>query len=128
MLLEIIPALFWKLIIESYKVFDQYMISNILAFVKGFEIAVFLIVAVIFVLITVGVTIRQARRMPKSYFINIVDLDGIQVSIDGLRQTFSTYEAAESYARYYRKTYEQQYRFKVIGSSERIDYDISRIS
>jgi len=127
MFLEIIGTLFWRITNEAYKVFAQYLISNILAFVKGFEIAIFVIVAAVFVLIAVGVSIRQARLLPKSYVIEIADLDGMQVSIDGLRQTFSTYEAAESYARFYRKMYEHQYRFKVIGSGERANYDKSRI-
>ncbi|HKZ61290.1 MAG TPA: hypothetical protein VJZ68_02575 [Nitrososphaera sp.] len=83
-------------------------------------------VAVIFVLITVAMTIRQLRRLPKSYFIEIVDLDGRKTTVDGLRQIFSTYEAAESYARFYRKMYDRQYTFKVIGSKERAIYDVTR--
>jgi len=124
MLSEIIATLFSKPLVESYKFLDQYMISNILAFVKGFEFAIILIVACIVALIAVGVMIRQARRMPQYYFISIIDLDGNQVAIDGLRQSFSTYEGAESYARCYRKMYQGQYKFKVVGSTERIDHKV----
>ena len=37
--------------------------------------------------------------------------------IDGLRQTFATHDAPESYARLYSEMYErQQYKFKVTGN------------
>jgi hypothetical protein len=42
---------------------------------------------------------------------------GRETVIDGLRQTFATYDAAESYARWYREIYgAQQYKFRVIGN------------
>ena len=120
MIFEVIVALFVRFFSDSYRFFDQYLVTNILAFVRGFEVAIFLMAAVIFLLVAVGMTIRQVRRLPKSYSIEILDLDGRRSSIDGIRQTFSTYDAAESYARYYRQTYDQQYTFKVIGSSESV--------
>jgi hypothetical protein len=102
-----------------YNAFNQYLVSNVLAFAKGFEVAIAFTAAAVFLLIAVGITIRQAkRRMPKSYRMEIIDLDGKRTSIDGLRYTFSTYDAAESYAKFYQKTYERQYRFKVVGSSK----------
>jgi hypothetical protein len=128
MIFDIITSLFGKLLSDSYKVLDQYLITNFLTFVKGFEIAIFMTVAVIFLLITVGIALRLLRRMPKSYFIEVVDLDGSKTTVDGLRQVFSTYEAAESYARFYRKMYDHQYTFKVIGSKERANYNMSRMS
>ncbi len=118
MIFDIVIAVFEKFFTDSHRVFDQYLIANVLAFVKGFEVAIFLMAAVMFLLIVVGVTIRQARRLPKSYAIEIIDLDGRQESIDGIRQMFSTYEAAESYARVYRQSYGHQYRFRVIGLKE----------
>lgn len=118
MIFEVIVALLVRFFSDSYRFFDQYLVTNILAFVRGFEVAIFLMAAVIFLLVSVGITIRQVRRLPKSYSIEILDLDGMRSSIDGIRQTFSTYDAAESYARYYRQTYDQQYTFKVVGSSE----------
>ena len=52
-----------------------------------------------FLLIAVGVALRQAKRLPRSYVIEIFDLDGRRALVDGLRRTFSTYDAAESYVR-----------------------------
>jgi len=120
MIFDIAIAVFGKLFAYSYKVLDQYLVANVMAFVRGFEFAIFLIVTLIFVLIAVRITIRHLRQLPKSYVIEIIDLDGRPVSIDGLRQIFSTYEAAESYARVYRKNYDHQYRFKVIGNKEEV--------
>ncbi len=126
MIFNIVMSLFEKLFSDSYRVLDQYLVSNFFAFIKGFEIAIFMTVAVFFLFITVAIAIRQVRRLPKSYFIEVADLDGRKTTIDGLRQIFSTYEAAESYARFYRKMYDRQYTFKVIGSRERTNYGISR--
>ena len=127
MIFDIIMSLFGKLFADSYKVLDQYLVSNFLAFIKGFEIAIFMTIAIIFLLITVAMAIRQLKRLPKSYLIEIVDLDGRKTTVDDLRQIFSTYEAAESYARFYRKMYDRQYTFKVIGRREIANYDTSRI-
>ena len=127
MIFDIIMSLFGRLFADSYKVLDQYLVSNFLAFIKGFEIAIFMTIAIIFLLITVAMAIRQLKRLPKSYLIEIVDLDGRKTTVDDLRQIFSTYEAAESYARFYRKMYDRQYTFKVIGRREIANYDTSRI-
>jgi len=120
-------SLFGRLFADSYKVLDQYLVSNFLAFIKGFEIAIFMTIAIIFLLITVAMAIRHLKRLPKSYLIEVVDLDGRKTTVDDLRQIFSTYEAAESYARFYRKMYDRQYTFKVIGRREIANYDTSRI-
>ena len=127
MIFNIIMSLFGRLFADSYKVLDQYLVSNFLAFIKGFEIAIFMTIAIIFLLITVAMAIRQLKRLPKSYFMEVVDLDGRKTTVDDLRQIFSTYEAAESYARFYRKMYDRQYTFKVIGRREIANYDTSRI-
>jgi hypothetical protein len=120
-------SFFERLFSDSYKVLDQYLISNFFAFIKGFEFAIIMTITVIFLLITVAIAIRELKRLPKSYFIEVFDIDGRRTTVDDLRQMFSTYEAAESYARFYRKMYDRQYTFKVIGSRERSNYDISRI-
>ena len=122
MLLEIAVALFDKLFANSYRVLDHYLVANFLAFIKGFEMAIFLIVAIIFLIVTANVTMRHARRLPKGYFIHMIDLDGRELALDGLRQRFSTYDAAESYAQLYRKNFANQYRFKVTGLLESIDF------
>ena len=109
---------FFKPFLLSYKVLEQYVIANLLTFVRGFEMAIVLTLAVIFLLITVGITIRRARRLPRSYIIEIIDLDGRRTIVDGLRQSFATYEAASSYARLYGKMFGHQYKFKVVGSDK----------
>lgn len=118
----IIVALFARLLSDGYKVIDQYLITNILTFVRGFEFAIVLVAAAVFMLIAVGIALRQARRLSRSYSIESFDLDGRHATIDGLRHTCSAYEVAESYARYYRQTFDRQYTFKVVGSVERIEY------
>ena len=114
-----VAIVFVKLFSAISKFFEESLIANFLSIVKGFEVAVFLAVAVVFMFIAVGVTIRQTRRLPNSYVIEVSDLDDRQTTIDGLRQTFSTYEGAESFARFYRQTYIHQYSFKVIGKKEK---------
>jgi hypothetical protein len=110
-------SLFANFFSHVYRFFDQYLVTHVLTFIRGFEFAIIMMAATIFVLIAVGIMLRQLRRLPKSYSVDIRDLDGRQVTIDGLRQRFSTYDAAESYARYYRQTYDRQYTFKVVGNS-----------
>jgi hypothetical protein len=127
MIFDIIMSFFERLFSDSYKVLDQYLISNFFAFIKGFEFAIIMTITVIFLFITVAIAIRQLKRLPRSYFIEVFDINGRRTTVDDLRQIFSTYEAAESYARFYRKMYDHQYTFKVIGSRERANYDISRI-
>jgi hypothetical protein len=128
MIFDVIVGLSGKIFNDSYRVLDQYLVTNFFAFIKGFEIAIFMTVAVIFLLITVGIAIRQLKQLPKSYFIVVFDIEGKKTTVDGLRQIFSTYEAAKSYARFYRKMYDSQYTFKVIGSRERVNYDAPRMS
>ena len=105
-----------KAINITFRWLDQNFISNFLSFVKGFEFAVIAIVAVFFLLVSAYMMMRQYRRLPKSYDIVVYDIYGRETVIDGLRQTFATFDAAESYARWYREMYGgQQYKFKVIG-------------
>ncbi|MEO9363355.1 MAG: hypothetical protein ABI348_05580 [Nitrososphaera sp.] len=87
------------------------------AFAKDFQFAAICTVAVIFIIASMFIMLRQAKKLPKSYMVEIVDVYGEKVSIDGVRQTFKTYDAAESYARMYRKNF-SQYRFKVVGSQK----------
>jgi hypothetical protein len=84
--------------------------------VKGFEHIVVLIAVITFLLITIFITMRQVRRLPLSYTIQILDNDGEKIILPDLRLNFRKYEVAESYARAYRDMYrQQQYKFKVIG-------------
>lgn len=101
----------------AFRWLDQNLISNFLNFVKGFEFAIIAMVAIFFLLVSVYIMMKQYKRLPKSYHIVVYDVFGRETVIDGLRQKFATYDAAESYARLYRETYGgQQYEFKVIGN------------
>jgi len=68
-----------------------------------------------FLLITVYITLRQARKLSKSYIVEVVDVNGQKVTPDGLRLVFRTYDVAESFAQFYGGSYNGQYRFCVIG-------------
>jgi hypothetical protein len=91
------------------------MLVYILTTAKGFEYIIVFGRAMLFLLITVFITLRQARKLPKSYIIEVVDVCGQKVTPDGLRLVFSTYDAAESYAQFYRDSYNEQYNFRIIG-------------
>ena len=117
MIFNIIISAADKALNITFRWLDQNFISNFLNFVKGFEFAVIVIVAAFFLLVSAYMMMRQYRRLPKSYDIVVYDVYGRKTAIDGLRQTFATYDAAESYARWYREIYgAQQYKFRVIGN------------
>ena len=61
------------------------------------------------------ITIRQVKKLPLSYAILIVDNQGDKIILPDLRLNFRKYEVAESYAKFYRDMYGQQYKFRVIG-------------
>lgn len=115
MIFDIIYAVFNLVFSVIYRALNQQLVNNFMTFVRGFEVAIIFTVAIIFLLISVSMMLRRARKLPQFYEIQIFDLDGMQVTVDGLRQIFSTYDAAESFARQYQKTYTNQYQFKVIG-------------
>ena len=101
-----------------YRWLDQYLIAYLLNFVKGFEFAIIIMSMILFLLISVFLTIRHLKKLPKYYIIEIVDAYGKKTTIDDLRLIFATYDAAESYARFYRDIYKEQYKFRVIGLKE----------
>jgi len=85
-------------------------------FVNDFKHIVVLIAAITFLLIVMFITIRQVKRLPLSYTIQVLDNDGERIMLIDLRLDFRRYEVAESYARSYRDMYSQQrYKFRVIG-------------
>ncbi len=117
MILNIILSAADKILSVSFRWIDQNLISNFLNFVKGFEFATIVVVAIFFLLISVYIMMKQYKRLPKSYQIVVYDVFGRETVIDGLRQTFATYDAAESYARLYSEMYgRQHYKFKVSGN------------
>jgi hypothetical protein len=99
----------------SYTWLDQNLIGPVLTFARGFEFAVVVTAAVIFFLISMFLLMKQAKKLPRAYTIEISDVYGEKVSIDGVRQAYSTHAAAESYARMYRNSFGQQYKFRVVG-------------
>jgi hypothetical protein len=91
-------------------------------FVNALKHIVVLIAAIIFLLITVFITIRQVKKLPLSYTIQILDNHGERIILTDLRLHFRKYEVAESYARFYRDMFiQQQYKFMVIGLKKGID-------
>lgn len=104
-------------ILVTYSWLYQNVASPLGAFAKDFEFAAICTVTVIFIMASMIIMLRQARKLPKSYAVEIIDVYGQHVSIDGVRQVFRTYDAAESYARMYRQNF-SQYRFKVVGLQE----------
>ena len=110
-----------------YRSFEQYVINYIVNFGKGFE-QVFVMIAIItFLLLTVFLLIRQAKKVPKYYVIEIIDIFGRSIILDDLRVNFSTYDAAESYSQFYSVLFGEQYRFRVTGSKLRRNYASNRI-
>ncbi|MDQ5876056.1 MAG: hypothetical protein M3288_04365 [Thermoproteota archaeon] len=117
MMLTIIISAAEKAFNIAFRWLDQNLISNFLNFVKGFEFAIIIMMAIFFLLVSVYIMMRQYKRLPKSYQIVVYDVFGKETVIDGLRQTFATHDAAESYARLYSEIYGgEQYKFKVIGN------------
>ncbi len=116
-ILNIILSAADKALTIAFRWLDQNLISNFLSFIKGFEFAIIIMMAIFFLLFSVYIMMRQYKRRPKSYQIVVYDVFGRETVIDGIRQTFATYDAAESYARLYSEMYErQQYKFRVIGN------------
>lgn len=94
---------------------NNYLVSPFITFTRGFEFAIVFAAAVLFCAISVFLLLRQAKRLPTAYRIDVTDLFDQQISIDGLRIFFSTHDAAESYARMYRQNFGTQYNFRVVG-------------
>jgi apolipoprotein N-acyltransferase len=105
MLIESVLAAFTQSFALTYSWLNENLISPFTAFTRGFEFALVFMAATLFLAISVFLLLRQVKKLPKSYTIEIVDLYGEQVSIDGVRQAFATHEAAESYARMYRSNF-----------------------
>ena len=118
MLLDGVLSIFIQSFGLTYSWLNDNLISPIIAFTRGFEFAVIFIAAVLFFTMSVFLLLRQAKKLPKSYALEIVDVYGQAVSIDGVRQAFSTHDAAESYARMYMSNFGHQYRFRVVGVAD----------
>jgi hypothetical protein len=126
MILDFVITIFAKVFTSTYKWLDHYFIAYILNFTKGFEFAIIILAAILFLLINVFLTIKYLRKLPKCYIIEIVDMSGKVTTLDGLRVNFATYVAAESYARFYNEMYREYYKFKVIGLQEQYPKTVDR--
>jgi hypothetical protein len=115
MLFEFVVSIFFRASANIFKWLDQNILVYILTTAKSFEYVIVFCCAILFLLITVYFTLRQARKFPKSYIVEVVDVNGQKVTPDGLRLVFRTYDAAESFAQFYRDSYDTQYKFRVIG-------------
>lgn len=113
-----LQALAIGVIAAAYTWLVQNIASPIAGFARDFQFAAICTITVVFITVSMFTMLRQARRLPQSYMIEIVDVYGQKVSIDGVRQAFRTYDAAESYARMYRQNFGPQYRFKVVGLAD----------
>ena len=69
-------------------------------FVNDFKHIVVIISAIIFLLITMFITIRQVKKLP-------LDSHGEKIILTDLRLHFRKLEVAESYARFYREMFGQ---------------------
>jgi hypothetical protein len=121
MIFDLILNTFVALFGIAYRWLDQNVINYVLNFVRGFEHVLVMFVAVAFLLITVYIIVNHVKKLPKSYFIEIVDILGERVNNDSLRQSFTTYEAAKSYSQFYTNLYGKQYKFRVVGRNRIAD-------
>jgi hypothetical protein len=115
---EAIVSVFFKSIDLLYKWISENFIAHVMTFSKEFGAVVIFISAVIFLLITIYFVLKQAKRLPKRYFLETFDQNGIRTVIPDLRVTFATYQAAASYAEFYTKLYKEKYKFKLLGLKE----------
>jgi hypothetical protein len=117
-LFELIISVFAKVFTIISKCLHDNFVVYIVSFAKGFEMAIIVIAVTSFLLFNLFLTIRYLKKLPKHYAIEIVDACGDKTAIEGLRVIFATYDAAESYARFYHDIYKDQYKFRVIGLKE----------
>jgi Na+/proline symporter len=112
-----LQAMLVGIVAAAYTWLVQNIASPVVGFAKDFQLAAVFAVTVAFIMVSMFMMLRQAKRLPQSYVVEIVNVYGQKVSLDGVRQQFHTYDAAESYARMYRENFGPQYRFKVVGQS-----------
>ena len=117
---EAIVGLLLKSIDPLYKWLSENLLAHVLTFSKEFGAIVVFISAVVFLLITVYFVMKQAKRLPKRYLLETIDQDGKKIVIPELRVTFSTYQAAASYAEYYTKLFKHKYKFKLLGDRNNV--------
>jgi hypothetical protein len=115
MLFDFITSTFVMAFGLAYRWLEQNVISYILIFIRGFEQALVMLTVIAFLLIMVYMMIKHVKRLPKYYGIEIIDIFGKKIVLDGLRLQFVTYDAAKSYSEFYTNLYGKRYRFHVVG-------------
>lgn len=96
---------------------EQNVLNYILNFIRGFEQAFVMISVIAFLLVILYMTFKHVKRLPKSYVIEVLDVFGHKIIIEGLRINYGTYDAAKSYSQYYANLFGKQYKFLVSGSN-----------
>ena len=106
----------------SSKWIEEYVINNFLEFVRSFEHVLIVLTVVAFLLMIIYMTMKQLKKLPKYYVIEIEDIYGNEAAVDGLRTNFTTFTAARSYAQFYTNLYGQQYKFRIVGRNRILNY------
>lgn len=81
---------------------------------------------VAFFLIIMYMTIKQFKKLPKFYVIEIEDVYGNKTGVDGLRTNFTTFTGAKSYVHFYSNLYGDQYKFRIVGRNRILNYPNSQ--
>jgi hypothetical protein len=111
-----------RLLSFSSKWIEEYVINNVLEFVKSFEHVLMVLTVVAFFLIIIYMTMKQLKKLPRFYVIEIEDIYGNKAAVDGLRTNFTTFTAAKSYSEFYANLYGQQYKFRIVGCNRILNY------
>ena len=104
-----------------YTWLDHNIVDSILNFSKVFGNMLVVMGVIMFFLIVVYITIKNARKLPKFYVIKVMDMNGNDIIVEGIRTQFLTYDAAKHYSEFYEDIYKKQYKFHVVGSNKRYD-------
>jgi hypothetical protein len=121
-LIDYVGLIVIRLISFSSRWFEEYVINNFLEFVKSFEHVLMVLTVVAFFLIIIYMTMKQLKKLPRFYVIEIEDIYGKRTVIDGLRINFTTFAAAKSYAHFYSNLYGEQYKFRIVGRNRILNY------
>ena len=121
-MIDYVGAIIIRLLSFSSKWIEQNVINNVLEFVKSFEHLLMVLTVVAFFLIIIYMTMKQLKKLPKFYVIEIEDIYGNKTEVDGLRTNFTTFPAAKSYAHFYSNLYGEQYKFRIVGRNRILNY------
>jgi len=79
-----------------YKWLDQYLIIYLANFAKSFEFAIVIAAAIIFLLVSLFLTIRYLIQLPNYYIIEVTDVYGKKAIVEKLKVVFRTCDAADT--------------------------------